>query len=448
MTGPHPAVAGDRAASAFKRFSSPSGEHVLIVPHSRIFDLPQELAARFDEEDPAAINLAAALATTAEGEESLDLVPDIAPQSLSLNVSSACNLGCSYCYADRGSFNGAQAQTMTAAVATAAIESLFAAADAGRPITVGFLGGEPFLNRDLIHELVAYAAGRGRQRGLDVRFSVTTNGTLLRPDDLDLIRRHPFAVTVSIDGDASVQDAQRPTRGGRGSFEALRRSVGPLLAEPGGARIAARATVTRLNLDLVRSFDAIRALGFCEVGFAPLRSSPSRGVALAGDDWPDYLAALVLLARRELAAAGRGEEIALSNLMIALKQLHRGASAPYPCGAGGGYFSVSAAGRWYACHRAVGDNDYDLGSNHGLDADKRLSFLQRRHVHAQTDCRTCWARYLCSGGCHQEAAHRTGASCDFIRGWLDFCLTAYCELLARRPDFFAAQDSTPLQRSA
>jgi uncharacterized protein len=119
-----------------------------------------------------------------------------------------------------------------------------------------------------------------------------------------------------------------------------------------------------------------------------------------------------------------------------LKQLRSGASSPYPCGAGGGYFSVSHDGDWYACHRAVGRSEYRLGDNASIDAEKRRHFLSSRHVHAQQECRSCWARYLCSGGCHQEAATRTSAGCDFIRGWLEFCLTAYCELIEQRPDFF------------
>ena len=118
----------------------------------------------------------------------------------------------------------------------------------------------------------------------------------------------------------------------------------------------------------------------------------------------------------------------LTNLAVALKQIHRGAASPYPCGAGGGYFSVSAAGRWYACHRAIGNEAYALGSNNGIDTTRRREFVRTHHVHAQPECRTCWARYLCSGGCHQEAGARSAASCDFIRGWLSFCLAAYCEL--------------------
>ena len=423
-------------APMFKRFNSERGEHLLVVPHSRIYDLPADLAARFDAADPEAMHLAEALAQTAAGEDPLQRIPEPEPQSLSLNVSSSCNLACSYCYADRGAFHGAQSATMDRATARAAVDRLLATADATRPVTIGFLGGEPFVNRALIHDTVDHAARAGQARGLDVRFAVTTNATLLRPDDLALLRQHPFAVTVSLDGGAAVQDAQRPMRGGKPSFETVRSRIGALLANPGRARIAARATVTRDNLDVGNAFRSIRALGFREVGIAPLRASPS-GHALKAEDWPRYLDALLRLARLQIDAALRGHGIALSNLAIALKQLHRGASAPFPCGAGGGYFSVSAQGRWYACHRAIGSVDYELGDNNGLDRGKRRAFLEARHVDAQADCRGCWARYLCSGGCHQEKAARDQPSCDFIRGWLLFCLRAYCDLLDRRPGYFA-----------
>ena len=437
MTASLATVPPAAGAPLFKRFGSPAGAHVLIVPHSRIFDLPAELADRFDAGAPDVVRLADALGATALGEEPLDLVPQPAPQSLSLNVSSACNLSCGYCYADRGSFNGAQPRPMSRDVACAAVDRLLAGADAAQPVTVGFLGGEPFVNRALIHDMVGYAAGQGARRGLDVRFSVTTNATLLTPDDLRLLREHPFAVTVSIDGGAAIHDRQRPRHDRTGSFDELCARIAPLLADPGQARICARATVTRADLDLEARFAAIRAVGFRDIGLAPLRGPAGAG-ALRDEDWPAYLAALCRLARHEIDAALDGAAIAFGNLAIALKQIHRGASAPYPCGAGGGYFSVAADGRWYACHRAVGASDYEMGDSRGLDAARRRDFLARRHVHAQTDCGSCWARYLCSGGCHQEAAARTAASCDVIRGWLEFCLAAYCELTERRPDYFVA----------
>jgi uncharacterized protein len=425
--------AGEPTAPMFHRFRSNDGEHLLIVPYSRVFDLSPELARAFDRGGGDRDAFVETLSRPAAGEASLDDVVAPEPQSISLNVSSSCNLSCSYCYAARGGFDGAQSEPMRWETARAAIDALLARADAAAPVTVGFLGGEPFVNRALLHACVQYAREQGERRGLDVRFSVTTNGTLLRHEDIALLRTHRFAVTVSIDGGAAVQNRQRPGAGRNtaDSFARLKAAVAPLLAEPGSAQIAARATVTRHDFDLSRQFADILAIGFPEVGFAPLRMDKGRGDALRAHDWPTYLDALKRVARSELARDQTGAAIRLTNLAIALKQIGRGASSPYPCGAGGGYFSVAADGRWYACHRAIGAGDFEMGNSSGLDDERRRVFLERRHVHAQEACRTCWARYLCSGACHQEATARTESGCGFIRGWLEFCFGAYCELSLR-----------------
>ncbi|HVS82905.1 MAG TPA: SPASM domain-containing protein [Pyrinomonadaceae bacterium] len=282
-----------------------------------------------------------------------------------------------------------------------------------------------------------FAAAEGDKRGLDVRFSVTTNGTLLREEDIELFRRHRFAVTVSVDGGARIQNLQRPLPVNQhGSYALLRDATKSLLSNPGSAFIAARATVTRFDLNLRKRFEAILSMGFPEVGFAPLRAAGENAGALKDEDWPKYLAALTETAEPELERARHGESIRLTNLAVGLKQLYRGASSPYPCGAGGGYFSVAANGDWYACHRAIGSAAYYLGDNEGIERTRQQEFLSARHVHAQAACRQCWARYLCSGGCHQEASSRTESACGFIRGWLEFCLASYCELVEGNPEFF------------
>jgi len=423
-------VAADPLAPIFHRFRSQKGEHLLVIPYSRVFDFSSEGAAAFNKSEGVFAAFAEFLSGPEAGEAPLDDVVAPAPQSISLNVSSSCNLSCSYCYAARGAFDGAQPNPMRWETARAAIDALIAQADTRYPITIGFLGGEPFANRALIHQSVAYAEMEGRARNLDLRFSVTTNGTLLRPEDIELIRSHRMAVTISIDGGVAVQDKQRP-RGGRatrGSFAAVKRAVVPLLSEPGLAQIAARATVTRNDIDLTQRFSDILDLGFAEIGFSPLRMDKGASEALCEHDWPLYLEALKLVARGEPVRAQAGLPIRLTNLAIALKQIARGASSPYPCGAGGGYFSVASDGRWYACHRAIGEDEFAMGDNAGLDQILRRRFLEARHVHSQTACRRCWARYLCSGACHQEASARTDSACGFVRGWLEFCLGAYCDL--------------------
>ena len=423
-------IATTRDAPAIShRFHSAAGEHLLVVPFSRIFDIPGHDAVALDADPDALRALATSLGQIAPGEAALDQIVEPEPQSISLNISSSCNLGCTYCYADKGSFGGVPSAPMTWPIAQAATDRLLAVAQRDRPITIGFLGGEPFANRALIHQTVNYASAEGHRRGLDVRFSVTTNGTLLRPADLDLMRGHPFAVTVSLDGAADVNDTQRPMRNGRpGGWALATARVSGLLADPGQAKLAARATVTRHDMDVSARLRALVDLGFPEAGVAPLRGAPDEAGALREADWTVYLHELIRASRAELARLRRGLPVRLTNFAVALKQIHRGACSPYPCGAGGGYFSVSAGGRWYACHRAIGDPAFEMGSSDGLDTVRRRRFLEDRHVHVQTDCRTCWARYLCSGGCHQEAASRTAESCDFVRGWLEFCLAAYCEL--------------------
>ena len=435
MMAPIAVIPGDSTAPLFKVFHSAVGQHLLIVPHSRIFDLTHDLNGDGDAQGlPMA--LLAALADTASGEVPLDHVVEPQPQSISLNVSSSCNLSCSYCYAARGSFQGAQVDPMQWEVARVAIDKLLSGADQKSPITVGFLGGEPFVNRRLIHRAVEYAAEEGRIRGLDVRFSVTTNGTLLHEEDIELLRTHRFAVTVSVDGGEQIQDLRRPSGGIKGSYELLFDATRSLLADPGLAQVAARATVARGEFDLRARFEAVLSIGFREMGFAPLRAAKPDGDALRDEDWPRYLDAIVEIAKSELERVRQGGFIRFSNLAVALKQLHRGASSPYPCGAGGGYFSVAANGDWYACHRAIGSSAFRLGNNEGLELERRREFLATRHVHSQSACRQCWARYLCSGGCHQEASSRTDSSCGFIRGWLEFCLAAYCELSVSRPELF------------
>lgn len=408
------------AVAPHLRFASDVGEHLFVSAYSRLFDLAAE-------DEPTSEDIAE-LGLPAPGDVALDQIARPAPQAISLNVSAGCNLACGYCYAGRGEFAGRQPRGMDWPTARAAVDRLLGGANPSHPITVGFLGGEPFVNAALIHRVTEYAAAAGSERSLDVRFSVTTNATLLRPADHALLRSYGFGVTVSIDGDRATHDRQRPQAGGRSSWDHALAGIAPLLADPVAAKIAARVTVTLGSAPLETMFDALCTAGFDDVGLSPLRSAPAAAGPIAGAAWADYLAQLTTLADRELARLRAGHPLRLSNLAVALRQIHRGACSPFPCGAGGGYFSVGADGDWYACHRAIGDDTFRLGDANGIDEARREAFLRARHVDAQTDCAGCWARHLCSGGCHQELAARTSQSCDFVRGWLRFCLTRYCEL--------------------
>jgi len=312
---------------------------VFVVNGSRLFEVDPEFfesLARGEESAQAAL-LSFNDPVSAENE-----VPLPSATAISLNLAHSCNLSCSYCYADEGRFGG-RSTMMSLATAQAAVDRLLENAP-GQRVTVGFIGGEPFLNRHVLYGTVEYALDRARTYGSVVRFSVTTNATLLTEEDLDFLRRHAFAVSVSLDGAAEVNDGNRRARNGSSGFELAVRALRPLLERTGNARIAGRATVTRHNLRVAEHIEALAAVGFREVGVSPLRTSPTPGLALVDEDWPILLQEMVQAAEVEWRRLQSGGDLRFSNLAIALKQMHSGYCKPLPCGSAASYVSVSARG--------------------------------------------------------------------------------------------------------
>jgi uncharacterized protein len=134
-----------------------------------------------------------------------------------------------------------------------------------------------------------------------------------------------------------------------------------------------------------------------------------------------------------------------------LEELHKGVSKAFPCGAGLGLLGVATDGDVALCHRFAGSDAHKLGTvADGIDRGAQRAFLESHHIANKTDCSTCWARPLCSGGCYHEAHTRYGETirpnlhyCDWIRGWTDVCLQIYGELAVRNPAFLAQFDDEP-----
>jgi uncharacterized protein len=414
----------------FKIIDSALGRHLFVVDGSRIYDLAD---SSFDELELALSELAPAHAPRIDGTP-LDPPP---LQTLSLTVAQACNMSCGYCYADGGSFNG-KPRMMSREVARAAVDRLLVEAAPGAEVVVGFMGGEPFLNRAVIHDIVPYAQEAGRRTGHGVRFSVTTNATVLQPVDVQLMVANRFHVTVSLDGPPDVNDRQRSLLRGPSSHRKVLDAL-ELFAVHGRPRhLSARATVTPRSGALPRVLEHLLALGLDSVGFAPVLSSPDPTLAFAGDQLEALLAQMIEcgdVARRRILA---GRPCPFSNFETALIELERGTHRPYPCGAGAGYLSADADGALYACHRLVGDVKHHFGDvTTGSDVARRRLHLADSHVDRQAPCKDCWARYLCGGGCYHEVQRRGRVACDYIRGWLAYCIARYAELKEWAPLYFS-----------
>ena len=359
-------------------------------------------------------------------------------RAISLAIAQSCNLGCAYCYAQQGSFGGT-AKAMDRSAALGAIDFLLADAGPGDRVQVTYLGGEPLANRGLLRESAGYALELAAAKNVAVRFSITTNGTLLTAEDGEFFERHGFAVTVSLDGDAEIHDRLRPFKDGRGSYQRTMSRVQLLLRLQRRMQVSARVTVTPQSLDLRKTLDTFIGMGFHSVGFSPMLSSPDGTQEMSSTDLAEMLRQMIACGMEFEERMLRGDRYPFLNMVNAVREIHKGTHRPYPCGAGAGYLGVSAEGGLYACHRFVGDEAGKMGDlTGGVDRDKRNRWLADRHVHFQSPCRECWARYLCGGGCHHEVLQRGRPACDYIRGWLEYCLQAYIRLLEKRPEYFTS----------
>jgi uncharacterized protein len=419
------------------RFSTGSGEHVLAVNGSRVFSIPMNIADQIDRasgEELEAVLARYGLAAPRYIDDQPIQGPPV--RALSLSIAQKCNLACSYCYAQEGNF-GREERDMEPKVAFAALDLMLADAAPGDRFNLTFLGGEPLTNRALLRACTERAAAIAGARAVSIGFSITTNATLLTVDDGDFFERYGFAVSVSLDGLGEENDRLRPFKGGKGSYARVLNNVLPLLRSQKAMQVSARVTVTPANVSLRETLDSFLGMGFHSVGFSPMLRSPGGRGEMSAGDLDLMLARMIACGEEFERRIGIGERYAFSNMYTALHEIHKGSHRPYPCGAGASYLSVSAEGELYACHRFVEDETGHMGNiTSGIDRPRQDRWLADRHLHQQQPCRSCWARYLCGGGCHYEVIHQGRPACDYIRGWLHYCLQAYIRMTETSPRFF------------
>ncbi len=371
-----------------------------------------------------------------------------------LNVTNQCNLSCTYCYEyseDKivDTKNGAQPKFMSEETARQSVDLLLKESGDNRVVHVSFFGGETLMNYPVLSRVVPYAREQAQARGKHVEFNLTTNATLLTSEMIGFLAEHDISVTVSIDGPPEMQNRFRVFHDGGGSYDVLLPRVRELLRRHTSRPIGARVTLTSQVSDVATIYRHLtEEIGFQEVGFAPVTTSPGRDYALDGTGFDRMVEQFTALADEFLEAAVAGRHHGFSNMSETLEEIHKGASKAYPCGAGLGLVGVATGGDVALCHRFAGSDEHKLGTvTEGLDREAQNAFLERHHLANKTDCHTCWARPLCSGGCYHEAHTRYGTSehanlhyCEWIRGWTDVCLRVYGELAERNPQYLRRFD--------
>ncbi|MCL2671958.1 MAG: thioether cross-link-forming SCIFF peptide maturase [Clostridiales bacterium] len=338
--------------------------------------------------------------------ENRELRTENSIKALCLHVAHACDMTCAYCFAGQGKFSGESA-LMSFDVGKRALDFLLAHSGARRNLEVDFFGGEPLLNLDVVKALVAYARSVEKEASKCFRFTFTTNGLKLDDAAMDFLNAEMVNVVLSCDGRRETHDRYRKYRRGSGecgSYDAVIPKFQRLVAKRGGRNYYIRGTYTRHNLDFCEDILHMAELGFSELSMEPVVSEPNESHALREEDLPVLYAQYERLAWEMLQRDFRFYHYNLD--------LRRGPCAHKRvagCGSGTEYFAVTPSGELYPCHQFAGDAAYKMGDiwQGTTRPDLRQSFAENRFTN-KPECRACFARLYCSGGCAANAYHVTG----------------------------------------
>ena len=330
-------------------------------------DLIGALSGRFSSADvEASIEELEQVQAIGEREVPVAPMPKIIPltpfplSTLVLNVTNQCNLACTYCYEygeDKivDTENGKKPKFMTEETARESVDFMLKESGANKVANVTFFGGETLLNFPVLQKTIAYARQRAAELGKRVEFSLTTNGTLLKPEIIEFLADNDVLVTVSIDGPKEMQDKFRVFHSGAGSYDVVMPKIRELLGRHRSRPIGARVTLTSQVLDIKKIFRHLtEEIGFTEVGFAPVTTAPNRDYAIGDGGFDHMLGQFRELAYEFLEHAAVGRPHAFSNIKETLSEIHKGVSKAYPCGAGLGLIGVATDGDVALCHRFAG----------------------------------------------------------------------------------------------
>ena len=345
-------------------------------------------------------------------------------KALCLHVAHTCNLNCEYCFASQGKYQGERA-LMSFEVGKQAFDFLIANSGTRRNLEVDFFGGEPLMNWDVVKQLVAYARSVEKEHNKNFRFTFTTNGMLIDDDVIDFVNKEMHNVVLSLDGRKEVHDRFRKDYAGKGSYDNIVPRFQKLVEKRGGKDYYVRGTFTHNNVDFVNDILHMADLGFTELSMEPVVCPPGDPYALTAEDLEIVKEQYEILAKEMLKRKKEGRPFTFYHYMLDLKNGPCIYKRITGCGSGTEYMAVTPWGELFPCHQFVGDPKYSLGDIwNGIKNTEAQDEFRYCNAYARPECKDCWAKLYCSGGCAANSYHATGK----ISGVYEYG----CELFKKR----------------
>lgn len=326
-------------------------------------------------------------------------------KALCLHIAHDCNLACKYCFAEEGEYHGRRA-LMSYEVGKKALDFLIKNSGNRRNLEVDFFGGEPLMNWQVVKDLVKYGREQEKLHNKKFRFTLTTNGVLLDDEVMEFCNREMSNVVLSVDGRKEVHDYMRPFRKGAGSYDLIMPKFQKFAESRNQDNYYVRGTFTHHNLDFSKDVLHLADLGFKQISVEPVVAPDEEEYAIRKEDIPQILDEYDALAKDMIKREKEGKGFNFFHFMIDLT----GGPCVYKrlsgCGSGTEYLAVTPWGDFYPCHQFVGEEEFLMGNvDEGITRPQIREEFKGCNVYTKDDCKDCFARFYCSGGCAANAYH-------------------------------------------
>ncbi len=329
-------------------------------------------------------------------------------KALCLHVAHDCNLKCQYCFAEEGEYHGKR-ELMSLEVGKKALDFLIKNSGSRRNLEVDFFGGEPLMNFEVIKELVAYGRELEKQYDKKFRFTITTNGILLDEQKQDFINKHMHNLVLSLDGRKEINDKMRPRVGGQGSYDVIVPKFQNVAQSRNQTDYYIRGTFTKYNLDFSKDVIHIADLGFKQISVEPVVAEKEMPYAITEQDLPQIFLEYEKLAKELYERKKAGNDFNFFHFNIDLTGGPCVMKRLAGCGSGTEYLAVTPSGELYPCHQFVGLPEFKMGTvEEGVTNTVQRDIFSKCNVYAKEDCKNCWAKFYCSGGCAANAYEQNG----------------------------------------
>lgn len=356
--------------------------------------------------------------TTVESDEDPLTQYQEAPDSLfdrsTIVLTFRCNMRCVYCYEDTATPR-APSKVMDWEIVQAVIDHVIQSAvvktaQGVRTGSVNFFGGEPTMAWETLMRALSYMRVEGERHQVQLRSTINTNGHFVQTK-LEQLLPLVDVFTVSIDGPQDIHDALRPTASGGSSFDSVF-ATAQAIFRAGVAKLQLRTTISQETLGhmprIVRFF-----------------TSHFPGVVQAYEPLQETGRALITQRRSPTMEAFLEQVLQITPVVetaggtVKISMLDLGNFGSSFCGVNGNNFIITPDGLVTACNRKMSSQDADASKfifgayDWQLGAfqfdEHRLEALRSFTIDSIPECRTCFARYACRGGCAAIKADRNSS---------------------------------------